>query len=201
MTRINRNSIKKKVAKQAQKKLSKFLTAKVNSAVQIEKMRFLEGFNNHPITQEIEGGSRMGNISMTLGGYGNLFSFLGFNEGSNPISPLRRLLADSIKLKRIKGSSKVPTFTISITMPTEEQIAAATPLHWAKGKSWVEAVEEGFGGLGQYFYDAQKRMGRSGSAIEASTDLGLRPERSSPAKYISELLRKLIQGIEVNLNR
>ena len=42
------------------------------------KDKFMEDFDNHPVTQEIEGGPSAKNTSNTLNGIGNLFSYIGF---------------------------------------------------------------------------------------------------------------------------
>jgi len=49
-------------------------------------------FLNHPITVEIKTGPYAENISGTLNGYGNLFSFIGFSDGDDPINPIEGLL-------------------------------------------------------------------------------------------------------------
>jgi hypothetical protein len=44
------------------------------------KARLLQDLNNHPVTKEIESGETASNVSGTLGGKGNLFSFIGFQN-------------------------------------------------------------------------------------------------------------------------
>jgi hypothetical protein len=71
---VNEN---KKFQKQAEKNVqSKFLES---------KEMFFNNFDQHPVTQEINGGPSSSNISNTLNGIGNLFSFIGFYKNSNPI--------------------------------------------------------------------------------------------------------------------
>ena len=202
MARVNRRSVQRKAASQAGKKIRANLEKRTKEVLQMERIRLMQDFDNHPITQEIEGGPRAANMSMTLGGYGNLFSFLGFNEDSRPVEPLRKILLNSLRLQRLKGTNQYSlVYRIIISIPSEEEILAATPLHWAKGKSWVEAVEQGFSGLGQYLHFRSKNVGRSGSAIEAKVDLGLRPQSSTASSYLSDILRKLIKDISTNLQR
>ena len=59
------------------------------------KQEMIEEFNAHPITQEIELGVTAPNLSNTLSGVTNLFSFIGFDAGSRPIDPIRQLLEKS----------------------------------------------------------------------------------------------------------
>ena len=60
--------------------------------LQDAKINAIERFENHPVTLEIEGGPNASNLSGTLGGYGNLFSYIGFSAGENPTDPLRQYL-------------------------------------------------------------------------------------------------------------
>ena len=73
----------------------------VESKFNKEKEIFIEHFNAHPVTQEIEGGPDANNISGTLIGYGNLFSFIGFSENESPIHPVRNILRTMIKISSI----------------------------------------------------------------------------------------------------
>ena len=77
MAKINRSSVLRKTTRQAGKKMSKALEMKAATAIAQERQNLLNAFEDHPVTQEIQGGPRGANMSMALGGYGNLFSFLG----------------------------------------------------------------------------------------------------------------------------
>ena len=55
------------------------------------KTEMISEFESHAVTQEIEAGPEGKNSSSTLGGYGNLYSFIGFYQGSSPIETLRSL--------------------------------------------------------------------------------------------------------------
>ena len=57
-----------------------------------EKKRMIQQFLMLPVTRELLAGPQARNISGTLGGYGNLFTFIGFESGSDPISPIVSLL-------------------------------------------------------------------------------------------------------------
>jgi hypothetical protein len=84
---FNNRAVKKRVLEIVQKEVEK------------EKALFKKDFESHPVTQEIDGGESASNVSGTLGGYGNLFSFLGFNRGSNPTTPVKFLI-QSISLNK-----------------------------------------------------------------------------------------------------
>ena len=79
---------------QTQKEINNY----IKGQFQDNKERALNEFDNHDVTQELlnpEGG----NISNTLGGYGDLFGFIGFKVGSEPTAPVRRVLESKIKFK------------------------------------------------------------------------------------------------------
>ena len=65
-----------------------------NLVKKIEEMKkdMIKSFLGLGVTREILGGKNASNISGTLGGYGNLFSFIGFPEGSSPVDPIVELL-------------------------------------------------------------------------------------------------------------
>ena len=73
------------------------MTQKVRRFIepQIDKKQELlvKQFQTHPITVEIDGGPLATNSSGTLGGYGNLFSFIGFSSGSNPTSIIKKIFS------------------------------------------------------------------------------------------------------------
>ena len=161
---------------------------------QIHK-EFLATFDNHPVTLEIKSGPRASNISRTLSGVGNLFTYLGFNEGSDPIKPLRELL----KTYEIKYHPQRQSIRVNIDVPSKEKVFAETPLPWATGRSWARGIERGISGLGQYLVKSDKiRESKSGHAIQISKGK-IRGGRFSNTQYMSALLNdyyKKIQKIE-----
>ena len=78
---------------------------------QIDKKQELlvKQFKTHPVTIEIDGGPLARNSSGTLGGYGNLFSFIGFSSGSDPTAIIKKIFSEKIKFKvnRIKQSGQI----------------------------------------------------------------------------------------------
>jgi hypothetical protein len=166
------------------------------------KERMMEEFENHPVTMEIEAGPSSANISTTLGGYGNLFTFIGFPEGDDPISVIRRRLQETnIRKTSYKGGK----WEFITTEPTREEIFAITPLPWANGRSWVDGIETGLSGLGYYLYESSKdfNSSRSGPAIQlkggkkgeksfgGGTGGAIKNQRSRYRRtsYISKILR------------
>ena len=99
----------------------------------------ISNFLRLPVTREIMAGPKSTNISGTLGGYGNLFSFIGFSEGDKPIDPIVELLSQTNF--RVTRFNRNGTGSLTIEMPSKEQIFKVTPLPWATGISWAQRIE------------------------------------------------------------
>lgn len=197
---INVKGLRKELGKKAFPAFKAAAIPRIEKTLQKETLKLLTAFDDHEITKEIEEGPGARNSSGTLGGYGNLFTFIGFNRGQDPISPIRSLLAKSIKVVSVRKTRNVLGLTLKFTIPTEEQIAAVSPLPWASG-SWVEAVERGMSGVGRYLYSQDKgrfSTSRSGQAIEASIEVR-GSGSSTPTSYITGLLAQMLKDIERSL--
>jgi hypothetical protein len=143
----------------------------------------VKNFLSLGVTKEILGGPMAQNTSGTLGGYGNLFSFIGFPEGSRPIDPIVGLLQQTSY--RFTNLTPRGTMEITITLPSTADIFRATPLPWAPGISWAQRIEVGLSGLGMYM---DKPKGRSGGGVQASKKI--RTGRFSNSPYISAFLKE-----------
>jgi hypothetical protein len=162
---------------------SKFQTQVTKAFEKIKREMILE-FMNHPVTREILGGPDASNESGTLGGYGNLFSFIGFNKGDDPIEAILELINNS-EIHSSNTANSGIMFTISI--PSKQAIFAATPLPWASGRSWSEAIERGISGLGYYLNRENLDNSNSGTGIQVKSVLR-RGAKYKPIKYISSLI-------------
>ena len=89
-TKLDINKIRGKALSSKKAKDKAF--EKAEKKVQVEKSRVIDAFDNHEVTKEIAAGPKASNTSGTLGGYGNLFSFIGFDAGSDPITPVKEVL-------------------------------------------------------------------------------------------------------------
>ncbi len=148
------------------------------------KKDMITDFLRHPITKEIEGGPMALNTSGTLGGYGNLFSFIGFEKGSRPISPIVALLRQTnFNCSRmVRG-----VINITVELPSADQIFRATPLPWATGISWAKRIEVGMSGLGMYM-SKPAETSRSGTGLQSSKNI--RGGKFSNTQYITAFLKK-----------
>jgi hypothetical protein len=154
------------------------------------KKELVEEFDQHPVTKELEQGTS--GTSSLLGGRGNLFGFLGFNEGQNPIQILRTQIKSSIKITNPKGRVKKLTdtsfiYSFDISVPSDSQVYKVTPLQWST-KSWVKGVEKGITNYANTLFRPSKNS-RSGIAIQSERKIGFIKFRPTP--YITDMLSQL----------
>lgn len=197
--KINKKGLNVELGRQLAPILKRKVQTKlIRVAREVEAMLIKE-FDSHPVTKEIKGGEGSGNISGTLGGYGNLFSYIGFSDSDNPIEIVRSLLVNSVKVQMLPPNSKEMIQSAIISLPTKAQIEAATPLPWAGGRSWVKGIEEGISGLGQYLRKESGRHGRSGGGVQAEENV--RGGGFRRVDYLSGILHSLTQNITAAIKR
>jgi len=185
---INKKLIQKEIFNS--RAVKKMVLNIVQKEVEKEKVIFKQTFESHPVTQEIDGGENASNISGTLGGYGNLFSFLGFNQGSKPTVPVKFLI-QSISLNRgvrINNSG----FQLKVNIPSKEDFGAVSKMPWEGGRSWLLDVERGISGLGAFLYG--RFLGsRSGGGIQSKYNYS--NKRFKNVKYFSEMYTKFLRKL------
>ena len=164
------------------------------------KKSLIKTFKDHPITKEIEAGPNSNNSSGTLGGYGNLSSFIGFAAGSNPIQTVLAALQDGIEMEKRgeeKRAGKFMEFLFKIKLPSVGVLSALTPMPWESGRSWLYGIEKGISGFSSYMYSKTSGgdRGRSGSAIQSRNPIRGGGFRNTP--YMS----KILKGFKENLKK
>jgi hypothetical protein len=135
--------------------------------VEVAKEELLHEFEESPVTQEILEGPDAPSSKVLPSGYGNLFSFLGFKEGTDPITPVRELIEKIGLTGRPEVRSRSWIFKIRI--PSEDDIEKASPMEWESGRSWISAVTRGLSGFSHYLNSLRRRLGRSTGGIETKT--------------------------------
>ena len=162
------------------------------------KERFLNKFQSHDITEEINAGaSATGSLQVN----GNLFSFIGFESGSQPIQDLYEYLQNSIKLIDLPGvyNATTKTLTYKFTKPEPDRIKTITDManytdKWSHGKSWISMVEHGIAGLNKYKYSDDPTVlggdSRSGTGIQRRNVIHSSANYVAK-KYLTELLKLL----------
>lgn len=181
---------------QADKEYQKIVRSSIEDEFEKIKQKYIEEFINHPVTQEIKGGISANNISGTLSGITNLYSFIGFDEGTDPIKPIEDLLQRS-NYRIIFNNNSIDS-TIVFDIPTAAQIFEITPMPWAIGRSWARGIETGISGLGYYL--KKKKNSRSGFGIQSSTNQVRFGVSYKNTKYISDLINRFNKEL-TNLNK
>lgn len=173
------------VVREVVKKNKRAFQQRITVAFDKIKQEMLEEFLAHPVSIEIEGGPDAENSSGTLDGYGNLFSFIGFNEGDSPLEPIVELLQST----RIELDRETDTgFLMKIFVPSKEDVFSVTPMPWASGRSWAEGIERGISGFGRYLNTDSVNSSRSGGGIEVQSVIRRGKFKNTP--YISALINK-----------
>jgi len=184
--------VQQALQRQAPKELRRNFEKEIKDKFKKIKNELIKEFLSDPVTIEILQGSGGTNISGTLGGVSNLFAFIGFSSGEQPISPILQSL-ENIQItynKEIRKRGIGVEFDVSI--PTAQDIFTITPLPWASGRSWAEGIERGLSGLG---YLLRKDGGRSGAAVQSRVNK-VRSGRFQNRPYISALIKKYTKRFE-----
>jgi len=175
------------------KRMGMALRKVIEPKIEERRKELSRNFKIHPITVELSAGPRAFNTSGTLGGYGNLFSFIGFSSGSRPTEVISQIFNEKIrfKVKRVdtKGRYKVTFF-----IPSIDEIYNLTPIPWLTGKSWVQGIETGLTNLGQYVYSAAG-FGSSSSG----TGIQVKNKASGVSFSSTPYVTKLIEGFKKRL--
>lgn len=194
-----------------QAQLLKDITFKNNKAItlairkelepRIDKVqeKLVKDFSMHAVTKEIEAGPTATNSSGTLNGYGNLFSFIGFESGTDPITVVKRILSEKMTFKVNTIASG--RFKITVYVPSKEEVFAVTPMPWATGASWAEGIEKGISNLGSFKFKRSGIRGsskgsesRSGTGIQVKNFKNSVTFRNTP--YISAIFKKFQKNLE-----
>lgn len=187
---LNIESINKRALSSKKAKAAAF--RKADKKLRIEKNILIEEFKNHPVTEEITAGYDAKNTSGLLGGYGNLFSFIGFSKGTDPISPILDLLKNLIKtknFKRLSGSN----YQFTYQYPTQKEIASSSRSPYLSGKSWIDGIENGFGNFAYYIYNTFIKNSRSSTGLQIKNKLRATDQRTTP--YLSEMIDKFKNNV------
>ena len=170
-----------------------------------EKQNTLLEFYEHDVTQELLHPDGE-NISNTLGNYGNLFGFIGFESESDPhpITPVRLALESKIKFKSTNLSIIYPrnargqfatgkrtkNIKIIFQVPDLNDFDKAAKFEgWNGGRNWVKGIERGISGVSYY---ADYPRGRSERGLQLRGQIknsaSDRPSGFKTRPYITEII-------------
>jgi hypothetical protein len=223
MARIDFVSIREKLVRSPGMKQA--MAERAEELVDEFKDQLLDDFDNHIVTQELEEGPAAENISGTLPGLsrgGNLFSFIGFNDGDNPTASIRSALKalvespdNAFSSSFAKGSPPSVIFTFRVKIPTLDEINAfmeddALFPDGYSGGFWLTDLEKGnLTGLSSYIYDEEfgaYEQSRSGTGLQAKTRQGKSGkggklikirggDKAKGIKYVEKLLQDFAKSL------
>lgn len=186
--------LKKTIEKNIGNQTKETIRSRLSTNIDRAKNRAIKKFDSHPITKEIESGP-FAQTSLLPRGYGNLYSFIGFN--SNPIPSIRNVILIKPKIsggRKIKNSG---TFRFVVVMPSIEDIYEASPIPggWISGRSWVQLLERGIDNFGNYLFQRNRvfRNSRSGTGIQVRNQI--RENNGINSQYISQILENYKKDI------
>ena len=164
----------------------------ISDDVQKTQDTLIKNLLMHPVSREIESGPRASNSSGTLSGYGNLFSFLGFDSGDNPLAVIKNIFSKKMKYTvRPRSSGK---FLITIQAPKAQEIFAETPMPWASGLSWAEGIEQGISNAAAYLFNPRGfSNSTSGTGLQSQNSVSGVSFKRTP--YISQLIKEFKQDL------
>lgn len=159
------------------------------------KEEMLKEFDASEITLELKAGESSpesaSNLSNTLGGKGNLFSFIGFPAGSTPSTDLRDSLDRNVTKNTPKLTPRFDAIEVEFSVKVNNTaIAKETPLPFEKGQSWAFGIERGISGFSRFLAGFFKAS-RSGGGVQARHEVRAAEFQEKP--YITPLLSAMIQ--------
>ena len=182
-SRINKSILKGEIASAQLKALEKEAKIIANQILEEKKKEYISQILNHPVSIELNNGPSASNISNTLDGKGNLYSFIGFDAGDQPVQDV----VDAIdKNTRIQSkNSKDGFFNFEVLTPSLEELGSYTPMPFEGGNSWLKGIEKGISGFSNYVYGLLFPTSRSGRGIQSENQI--RRASYKPTKYFSVL--------------
>jgi hypothetical protein len=162
--------------------------------------KLIEEFEKHPVTQELKQGPFGGNPSRTLGGYGNLYSFIGFH-GEDPTAIVSAVLKSDTKIDRRTGAAKkkgknMMEYNFKVTLPNMGTLESMTPMPWENGRSWLRGIERGISGFGFYM---NKMGGRSGGGFQSYNQVRAGGFRN--VKYLTEIFSNFKKNLKTKAEK
>ena len=196
--KVNKRAFRKSVMNAIGKseKVKKRARQQAEKKVERAKLLLLKDFNEHEVTKEIEGGATAFNTSRTIVGRGNLFSFMGFQEGVNPTHVVKHYLESSsyvFKNSKFNKTLSGNHFAFRVSAPTLSKIYKMTPLPWESGRSWVRGVERGISGIGHYMY-GKFLTSRSGTGLQSKNEVKFAAFKTT--SYMSKMIEDFRERIQ-----
>lgn len=190
--KINKNLLKNEILKAQTEAIRKEAFVLANELLENKKRIYLKDIENHPVSRELRNGVDADNISRTLNGQGNLFTFIGFNNGEDPVEDVISHIKDNTEIK--EASSKNGVFKFQVLTPSLDELKLITPMPFEGGNSWLKSIEKGISGFSNYLYGLISPKSRSGKAIQS--EYRVRRGNYKPVEYFTFLYTKFIASFK-----
>lgn len=170
--------------------VNKIMQTEVSREITESRNLLLKELTEHKVSQEIARGAGAVSTSGTLNdlrksgkrGGGNLFSFIGFDANDKPISQLKALIRTPLNAKA--NTFGLGQYSIKTDMPDLETVFQKNPFPWVN-LSWVEGIERGITGLGQYIFGIFGKGSRSKRGLQLKKEI--RAASYTPTSYLSKM--------------
>jgi hypothetical protein len=192
-------------------KLQKELEVEIRKNFALEKQKLVNNFENHEISKEVRKPNRSKGSAL-LGSYkqGNLFGFIGFNEGADPISPVVKEINKITDIKAIifersinrdvlgrftTGKQKKIRVAIEVPDLNDFKEASKEVVPATSTFNWVKSIERGtISGYKRFLGWRDKRSrGRSGEGVITKTNLRSGNFRHRPG-YVTGLINSFVKN-------
>ena len=201
--KINRSLLTRElVATPRNKKASmRIVTEAVEEVINEARVDFLVELENHEVSKEISAGPTANNTTGSLGGVGNLFSFIGFKAGEKPIEYLKSFFLKKSGVTKVTLQSATRgRFIVNTNIPSKEEIFERTSLHWDVGRSWLDGIEKGLSGLGQYKFgldrlESYRSRSKTGLQLKPTSEVKLRSGKFKRMSYFTELYNRYLKRL------
>ncbi len=195
-------NLEKTIAAQSQR----VMAAKVNIALTAEfekaKAAMLRDFDKHGVTKELSSeDENPAEKESEFIDYGNLFSFLGVDEGTDVSQIVREVLEMVTRVKRSakfnRNVGKRFVFDLQVQAPTSESINEATRILEWTSKGIIDLIQNGSPGYSKYLYSLVRtfKNSRSGTALQIKRRKGLREGRFSGVDWTDGIMDKFEQRL------
>lgn len=176
-----------------------------------KKDSLLYDFDKHEVTKEMLAGPEKESSDILPGGYGNLYAFLGFHQGTDVIGIVRNILNTKTKLlptlisRTKKRGSYMVIYEYAATVPTMEEFASnrdLRPPDWGS-KSWIEYIENGVPNFAYFIFNRKGYPyppSRSRTGLEVKNRLR-ETDNIPPIKYISKILEEFLDYIDARYTK
>ena len=188
--KVNMDAISAKVMNS--RKVIAAMERRVKQVFEKNKNKVIKEFERSSVTKEIKGGGSSSNISGMLGGYGNLFSYIGFYSGEDPLAAITSYLKDLKFQKRILKTVYKQgriSITYSLRWYNLDTIENLSPMPWESGNSWIRGIEQGISGYSHYMYGTFVAS-RSGKGRQTKNKINMAPT-FSPQRYLPTIIREI----------